>query len=292
MDYQHFLTRWQSISEATKKVVSATERQLARCGDPLLIEQDTALPFTELEWQAFALNTAKLVGVKRLRGGPYASHPTRMAYFMAELLGPDDPNRTDSVIYCLFHDYLEEGDGRNRPALMAFGEAFGSRIDAVQAAVWLSEPQIDLEGIMAASHAPIKHKHLEVVSYIVQIKKALAHNNARALVNTSIMDKIDNLHDLAYITKDPKLSAERKTARLSEKMAIVEFIDQHLAPSCDPQLLDLLRHSVAHKKQELSLPDAQVAAVAAKLSDLHGRYEEELWQNIRAYHQKIGLHSL
>lgn len=292
MDYQKFLARWHFISAATKKVVADTERELARCGDPLLIAKNPALPFTELEWQAFALNTAKLVGVKRLRGGPYASHPTRMAYFMAELLGEHSPDRTDSVIYCLFHDYLEEGDGRNKPALKAFGEAFGTRIDAVQAAVLLSEPQIDYRDIIEDSVVPIKPKHLEVISYIVQIEQALAQNKARALVNTSIMDKIDNLHDLAYILEDSKLTDERKIARLAEKMAIVSCVSYHLAPSCDPGLLAILNATLADKKQELSLPEAQIDAVAATLDGLYSRYHNTLWEKIRGYHQKIGLHSL
>lgn len=292
MNYQDFLARWQTIGKITQQIVAATEQELSRCGDPLLMKQNTALPFTELEWQAFALNTAKLVGVKRLRGGPYASHPTRMAFFMAELLRDDDAHRTDSVIYCLFHDYLEEGDGRNRPALMAFGEAFGTRIDAVRAAVLLSEPQIDCQDIMAASTKPIKPKHLEVISYIVQIEQALATNKARALANTCIMDKIDNLHDLSYILKNPKLSPTRLTARLCEKMAIVACVGRHLGGQCDPQLLDILNDSLADKTAALNLPAGQIDEVAATLDTLYSAYSAPLWDKIRGYQQKIGLHSL
>lgn len=292
MDYQTFLTKWQQISATTRKVVDTTERKLQECKDPLLIPKDATLPFNDLEWQAFTLNTAKLVGVKRLRGGPYASHPTRMAYFLAQFLADSDDARSDSVIYCLFHDYLEEGDGRNKPALMAFGQAFGSRLDAVQAAVLLSEPQIDFNDIIAASAEPIKAKHLEVVSYVIQIEKALSHSNARALVNTCIMDKIDNLHDLAYILKDPKLSPERKASRLSEKMAIMGFIDHHLGSACEPQLLTLLRKSLDHKIQELSLDAPAIRVVGDKLTRLYDQHADTLWHKIAGYHQKIGLHSL
>lgn len=292
MNYQTFLARWQHISTETRKIVDETELQLHLCKDPLLIAKNPKLPFTDLEWQAYALNTAKLVGVKRLRGGPYASHPTRMAYFMAELLPETDADRSDSIIYCLFHDYLEEGDGRNRPALMAFGKAFGSRIDAVRAAVLLSEPQIDYEEIIAPSTTTIKPKHLEIVAYVLQIENALSDGRGRALVNTSIMDKIDNLHDLAYILKDPKLSPERITARLCEKMAIVRFIEQRLGPYCDPKLLDILVSSIAHKKQELALPSSPIDDIFTHVCQLYQNHHQVLWQKIVAYQQKIGLHSL
>lgn len=292
MNYQTFLARWQHISNETRKVVDETERQLHHCKDPLLIAKNPTLPFNDLEWQAYTLNTAKLVGVKRLRGGPYASHPTRMAYFMAELLPESDSDRSDSIIYCLFHDYLEEGDGRNRPALMAFGKAFGSRIDAVQAAVLLSEPQIDYTEIIASSATRIKAKHLEIAAYVIQIEQALSHGRERALANTCIMDKIDNLHDLAYILKDPKLSAARVTARLCEKMAIVGFIEDRLGRYCEPKLLDILQSSIAHKKRELELPSATIEDIQSRVGQLYQDHHQLLWQKIVAYQQKIGLHSL
>lgn len=282
MKYCDFVDRWQEIDEIVNKIILDVEASFSS-GIPLMeLSQKSELPFNELEWRGFCLNTHKLMGVQRMRGGPYSSHPTRMAFFLSEAL-VNSPSRSTSVLYALFHDYLEEGDGRNKVGLKNFTKLFGQYPDVVKAAIYLSEPQLPKDLL------DCKFKHLEVISYIIQIEMCHTRSDYEPLINTSIMDKIDNLHDLSYIIKHKNLSSQRISERLCEKFAIFQLIVEKIGDNCDKILSNLFNEAIEKRKTELNLDKNLIQTYYKTLSKLYNLHHDKIHEQILLYHTKIEL---
>lgn len=282
MLYSDFLKRWEEINQTVAIVVQQLEKCFKSGLSPIEISNSGDLPFNDLEWQGFCLNTYKLLGVSRMRGGPYSTHPTRMAYFLSEAL-KNSEFREKSVLYALFHDYLEEGDGRNTTGIQNFTEVFGDYPDVVKASIFLSEPQIPFAPIQG------KIRHLDVVSYIIQILLLKNYNNFEALTNTSIMDKIDNLHDLSYIIKNKKLDQGKVHDRLCEKIGIFQFIDDKIGHKCDTILSGLLKEALIVKTRDLGLDKTVVDSYYKTLNNLFDENRILFEQKILKYHKSIGI---
>ncbi len=282
MEYSEFYKWLEEIRPVVLAAVEDTERAI-RSGTLLTsLEPHPRLPFRGQAWRAYCQNTAKLIGVKRITGAPYATHPTRMACAMWMLLS-DVQEREHSAIFTLFHDYLEEGDGRTREAVEAFFREFPAAPQAVLSSVILSEPEIDYDAF------PVKRKMMEHVAYVRQIKRAMDHLKGSEFFNAALADKLDNIHDLDYILCNPRYSPEKKRSRLLEKFGYFQFVNVQVGPRANPALHKLLASAIDAISAQHEFTKEEVRRDREVLERLLAEHGPRLDGMIDAYHRDLRL---
>lgn len=282
MKYSEFVTWLDTLRPSVLELVSMSEAQLLKGQAIQDLPRHTQFPFSDKLWRAYNQNTAKLLGVKRITGTPYATHPTRMALMAIQLIA-DGHQKELSAFYTIFHDYLEEGDGRTVEGVAKFRQEFPNCVDAVQCAIYLSEPQIDY------GQFPERQKVLENVAYVRQLAMVWPQLKESAFINASLIDKLDNIHDLDYITCNPTYSPERKNQRLLEKFGYFYFVYATLGQYADPYLGSMLHEAVRTIAASYGFRWEQVEERHQYLRRLYDQYAKDMQRMIREYHQALGM---
>lgn len=275
-----FQEQWRQFQQQALALVTRFETLVEQGLSPREAAANLALPFQGQLAEAFVQNAYKLMGVKRIMGSPYATHPTRMAMIANLLLG-GSVHAERSALFAMFHDYLEEGDGRHAEAVSLFRTEWSGDQTVVEAAIFLSEPVIDF--------TPYPHKKdwVEDVAYVLQITDRMALRPDEALVNASLIDKLDNAHDLVYITENRRYSPEKKMDRLVEKLGYFRFVLEHLGPWAHPRLFAALEESLHRQGIIHQVDQKAVAAMQHKLEGIRQAHGDELRRQIQQYHQTV-----
>lgn len=282
MEYSEFYQWLEHIKPIVLTAVEKTEAALQEGTPVAALQPQAQLPFTGLIWRAYCQNTAKLMGVKRITGAPYATHPTRMAWAVLLLLSHVEEGEP-SALFTLFHDYLEEGDGRNREAVETFRKEFPESPEAVLCAIILSEPEIDYDAF------PVKRKMMEHVAYVRQIQRAMPHLSHPGFFNAALADKLDNIHDLDYILCNPRYSPEKVRSRLLEKFGYFQFVNAQVGPRANPVLQNVLTAAVDTISAQHSFSREEVRQNREHLEELLREYGPRLDPMIDAYHRDLRI---
>lgn len=282
MEYSEFYKWLEGIRPVVLTAVEETEKSLRAGVPPTSLQPQPQLPFTGATWRAYCQNTAKLIGVKRITGAPYATHPTRMAWAVLMLLA-DDEEREHSAIFTLFHDYLEEGDGRNREAVERFIQEFPAAPDAVLSSIILSEPEIDYDAF------PVRRKMMEHVAYVRQIQRAMVHLADASFYNAALADKLDNIHDLDYILCNPRYSPEKVRSRLLEKFGYFQFVNVQVGHRANPALQKLLASAIDTISAQHEFTREEVRHNREHLEELLREHGPRLDPMIDDYHRDLRI---
>lgn len=282
MTYDEFFTRLEALRPKVLDMVRATESALRAGVKPEAISFPEDGTFTPLLWRAYCQNAYKLLGVKRITGTPYATHPTRMALMTMAVLA-ETAHWEKSALFTIFHDYLEEGDGRTAEGVHNFQREYPGRPDAVFCAVVLSEPQIDYE-VFAE-----RRKTMQNVAYVAQLVEWLPRLKDPSYANASLADKLDNIHDLAYITANARYTPEKMAQRLLEKFGYFLFVLTAIGPMADSQLQQLLEEAIWRISARHRFAETAVRAESAHLERLLAAHGAQLKSMIAAYHSRLGL---
>lgn len=287
MIYEDWVKHRRSAEQIIESLVLQAEE--AMVGDSSLINaaksavvaQFSALPFSQRVWEVFFVNTGTLAGVKRIDKRPYATHPTRMAlscYWLA-----NHQLAEDSAVPALLHDYLEESGGISRASIAALNARLPSEPLAIPAAVLLSEPDISYE-ILGSSDEESKLKR---VAYAIQARDALQKGFPVAFANASIVDKLDNLHDLGYLDKESV--PEKRSRKIAQRIAFFQLTLQLIGPQASPKFQRMLADAIKFRTQEFNLETLLCEELDA-LKNIQKRCETTIQNMIGLYHKSIGLH--
>ncbi|MCX6116506.1 MAG: hypothetical protein NT027_03120, partial [Proteobacteria bacterium] len=240
----------------------------------------TDLGFSERIWKFYFINALGLIGVKRMNNIPYATHPTRMAMNCQWLCPPE--HAEDASICALMHDYLEETGGISKISVAKMRENIPNESIAIHAAVFLSEPMIDYLSLGPTSDL----SKLKRVAYVLQAHDILDCHRYPALANASLADKLDNLHDLEYLTK--KSDSELRKRKIAERLAFFSYTLAKIGPFAKGCITEILQEALAHKTSELSREDL-VQEEIASLHSIENRAINLMRQMILDFHQTIDL---
>lgn len=280
MNYPSFVSDLVALRPRVLDLVTKLEMSFSQGATPLEIPPDESLVPHRMIWQALVQNAYKLRGVKRIMGAPYATHPTQMAVMALKVIGMNDLG-IKTALCCVFHDYLEEGDGRCELGVKRFFAEYQGPELAVLSAVILSEPEI----IYAALEG--ERKDLEDVAYIIQLLKAKNHQFFSTLVNASLLDKLDNLHNLEYITQQGRHDPIVKRYKLVKKLACFTFVLQHLGGFADQKLSWLLGEALETVRVENNIPELAIDLAHIQLQECFTVQKFKLDQMIQEYHNAI-----
>lgn len=281
MTYDQFIQRLESLRPKVLDLVRGTEVSLRAGTKPQDIPPPDDAPFSSFLWGAYCQNTYKLLGVRRITGTPYATHPTRMAIMTLAVLKAS-PAREKSALFTIFHDYLEEGDGRTAEGVANFYREYPGQPEAVFCAVVLSEPEIDYEVFSE------RRKTMQNVAYVAQLRVWLPRLD-ESYANASLADKLDNIHDLTYITQNPRYTPEKKMGRLIEKFGYFLFVLTAIGSLADPLLQQLLEEAIWRVSARHHIEPTVVRAESARLERLLASHATQLQDMIVGYHRRIGL---
>jgi hypothetical protein len=253
--------------------------------------------WTPAIWSAFLQNARKLSKVRRIRGGPYAVHPTRMALMATHLLGRQkskihsllDECTEMTTILCLVHDYLEEGGGISRSSFDLFKNELPQQPLAWYGAVALSEPPLD--------YASIDPNHPFVVrdaAYLLQlamILRSLPDTSARrSLANASLLDKLDNLHDFDYITRIH--DEERRNQKLARKIAYYSAALSLARTTASPHISGLMQYAISTRTKSFGLSENQISRAKFQLEEVRKRYAQTIIPAIEETQASLHLSEL
>lgn len=280
MDYPSFVVDLATLRPRVLDLVTKLEASFRQGMTPTQMPFDASFVPSAMLWEALVQNTFKLQGVKRIMGAPYATHPTQMAVMALKIIGIN-PIGEKTALCCLFHDYLEEGDGRCELGVKRFFAEYHGPELGVLSAVMLSEPEITyavLEG---------ERKDLEDVAYVAQLLQAKRHNAFSILVNASLLDKLDNLHDLDYITQNSRHEPIVRRYKLVKKLACFGFVLQQVGAYADPNVAALLEEGLEHVRVENAVPPLAVVLAQAQLEECFTVQHRELDHMIKNYHDAV-----
>lgn len=231
-------------------------------------------------WRAFLANVRKLRGVKRIDGQPYATHPTRMALTIGVALPETDPMRESSIVYALLHDYLEEGDGVACQGIALMQREIPGEWGGVLAGVILSEPMIPYETMIP--------RFGREIAYVAQLQAVLPRLvYATSFANASLVDKLDNLHDLDYITRKKLSSTERMRLRLAAKLAYFKLVADTAGLYASPILHVLLEDAIKARATLFELTKADIEGPLQEMRKLLEMFRNDLMVQIRMFHRSL-----
>ena len=267
----------EGIQESVLRLVEETEAKLAQRAD--LGDLGRSYPdigFSPRIWGVYLATAERLRGVKRIDGRPYTTHPTRMALSSQWVLAGSAAE--DAGVAALLHDYLEEGGGINREGL----DALRRRLPAerVDAAVLLSEPEIAYERLGRASELSL----LRRVAYVVQVEDALANGAPRAFADAALLDKLDNLHDLGYLTRE--LYPERRARKLAQRAAFFKLTGEQVGAYATPTVREILESGLAAKIDEYGIGDEALAQHVVLKQSLE-THREAIRRMIAGFHAQV-----
>lgn len=281
MDYRDYLLKLNSYRRRALDMVADVESRFESGLKPEDLYSKAQSAFSPDVWQAFCLNSFKLLGVERKSGGPYAVHPTRMALVSGDLGLPGHQVKQMQIL-SLFHDYLEESGGRNVAGVDSFRSEYDNA-EGIKSAVFLSEPQISMSGFDAP------HRTLEAVAYSCQLSLTSSRLGP-SYIGVCLLDKLDNLHDLDYVMQNPRLSASRKRSHLIRKFGQTRFVLQEFENKYSSlSAYNLLDRGVHGRSRELGIDEREVLSEASRLRHLRGLYESRMIERIVEYHQSLKL---
>lgn len=283
--YEMWRVAFESVRTRVLKLVVATESAIDVATLAGLRAQHADFRFSDRVWDAYVGNAAKLKGVKRIDRKPYATHPTRMALTCQWVLPRSGDRADDAAVIALLHDYLEEGDGMTPGGVEAMRRRFPREPDAVVAAVLLSEPVIPYEELGPAHELGFWRR----AAYLRQALDALAAGCPGTFADAALADKLDNMHDLSYIERNPKLSGERRHAKLADRLGYFALVEELLRPHATEALAALVREAVTARTRELGGPPASVAQANERLATALDQATPHMRRLIRAYHDAIGI---
>lgn len=251
-----------------------------------IVRRYPEVPFTARVWHVFFANTLRLSGVKRIDRRPYATHPTRMAmscYWFAGAAAPAGAGAADdAATAALLHDYLEESGGISAASYADLRRRLPGEALATAAAVLLSEPEIAYERLGRASELSIMRR----VAYVVQASDALARGAPSALADAALVDKLDNLHDLGYLDKEP--DPARRARKLAQRIAFFELVAERIGPFGDPLVWSMLKAGIVAHIVALGL-DGVVQGERAVLRGRLVEAEAQIRAMTQEYHRRIGV---
>ena len=281
MRYREFLSRLPSYRKKAGEIVEFVEAKYRMGLTPKDLFAEHSFGFKSEVWQAFCQNTHKLLGIKRKSGGPYALHPTRMA-LVAKDFALDDKQSSFTQELCLFHDYLEEGDGRNPEGVAKFRSEFSSP-HGLKAAVFLSEPMIpfvDFDG---------SKRSLDAVAYCCHVAMAMPKLN-NSYLEVSLLDKLDNLHDLDYITENNNASEKDKREHLTMRLGYARLLLTLLeTKAAGLHAYGLLDEGVVAQAKKLRIDTSEVLEEASRLGGLKELYGALMEDRIHKYHKELDV---
>lgn len=285
MGYQKYLTSKDETNAIVQTLVLETIEKLHIDSTEIrreLREKYSFLPFSDRVWDMYFLNTFSLAHVKRKDGRPYATHPTRMA--LLAYLYLDSQSAEEIAVPALLHDYLEETDGISKASVQKMKGMLEAEPLAVKSAILLSEPMIDYEQL--GPH-PL-HPYLKRVSYVLQARNAFRKLPIRELANVSLIDKIDNLHDLGYL--DQNHTAERRNEKLSQRVAFFILVLREIGPFADAIFREVLEQAIQSYMSRYDLTSYCTKEVA-KLDGLITKFEREIGLMTESYHRQLDVDS-
>ena len=286
MTYQEWLKKRNSAEQTIESLVVLTESLVpsshtnTSSDTAAIIQQFKELPFSRRVWQVFFVNTFTLAGVKRIDKRPYATHPTRMA-LSCYWLAPKDLAE-DSAVPALLHDYLEESGGISKVSVAALKKLLPNEPLAVPAAVFLSEPDIPYERLGSED----EESKLKRVAYIIQARDALAQGFPPALANASLVDKLDNLHDLGYLDKET--DPDKKLRKIAQRIAFFQQTLEQIGPFASPNFQSMLSNAIVARTHEFGLKTLLQEELDS-LSKLTARSNDAVRSMVTEFHKRIGL---
>jgi hypothetical protein len=253
--------------------------------------------WTPAIWSAFLQNARKLSKVRRIRGGPYAVHPTRMALMATHLLGRHGPkihSQLDrctemTTILCLVHDYLEEGGGISQSSFDLFKNELPQQPLAWYGAVALSEPPLDYKSI--DPHHPFVVRDAAYLLQLAMILRSLPDTYARSsLANASLLDKLDNLHDFDYITRIR--DEERRNQKLARKIAYYSAALSDAKTAASPHISGLMQHAISARTKSFGLSEDSISRANSRLDEIRKRYAQTIIPAIEEIQASLHLNEL
>lgn len=229
--------------------------------------------------RAFVLNIEKMRGVKRKDGNPYAVHPICVAGIIAQVL-EDTTETRQAIVYALLHDYIEEGEGKNRPAMDELNQDFPQIPQIGEISLLLSEPDFPFKAV-SQDH---DWNMIEGVALVEQFKMKCD----TAMYNSALADKIDNMHGNAYIFSRYK-TPEKIAWKLSKKEAFYRFFLENMKGNGDPRLWQILEHSINTVSAELQIPQDQTKKKLETYFYIQKTFGDVIRENIKLYHQRLGV---
>lgn len=229
--------------------------------------------------RAFVLNIEKMRGVQRKDGNPYAVHPICVAGIIAQVLEDNDETRK-AIVYALLHDYIEEGDGKNRAAMDELNRDFPQIPQIGEISLLLSEPEFSFKEVSK----DYDWNMIEGVALVEQFKMKC---NA-PMYNSAWADKIDNMHSNTYIFTQYNTS-EKITWKLSKKEAFYRFFLENMKGNGDERLWQILEHSINTVSAELQIPKNQTQTKLETYFYIQKTLGDVIREKIKLYHQKLGI---
>jgi hypothetical protein len=291
-EYLRFRERRSFIEAEACRIVKIVEQGELEHLEALEDELCSKYSWTPLVWQAFLQNTRKLRHVKRISGGPYSVHPTRMALTASEILtmqspqGNVSPSFEKTLILALTHDYLEEGDGISPLSVQRIRDELPGQPWAWYGAVVLTEPQLNYNSMDRRNEFRIKD-----AAYITQMDFVLKNEPnstlAQALANASLLDKLDNLHDLSYITS--KHVGEKRDLKLARKFAFFSRVLEAMESYADSALVELLRSALLVRLEDLGVDAVHLDEALAQIDHCKSEYSQIIINGIRETHKELSL---
>jgi hypothetical protein len=286
MSYQEWIKNRDSSEQHVEDLVRLTEviaqvsgTEVSTAKSEVLVKFDW-LPFSPRVWQVYFANTLALAGVKRIDKRPYATHPTRMA-LSCYWLAPRDLAE-DSAVPALLHDYLEESGGISAASIAALKNILPHESLAVPAAVYLSEPDIAYNTLGSEE----EESKLKRVAYLIQASDALKKGYPPALVNASIVDKLDNLHDLGYLNNVSDL--EKRLRKIAQRIAFFQQTLEHIGPFASASFQTMLKTAIVARTQEFGV-EKLLQEELSSLTEHTDRSKETIKNMVGAFHKRIGL---
>lgn len=229
--------------------------------------------------RAFILNIEKMRSVKRKDGHPYALHPIRVASIVAKVL-EGDTDAKESIIYALLHDYIEEGDGKNREAIDVLNRDFPHIENMGEKSLLLSEPEFPFKEISQ----DYDWNMIELVAFVQQLKMI----DNKAMMNAAFADKIDNMHDNAYIFEKYKTS-EKIEWKLSKKEGFYRYYLENMGGKADERLWKILELSIDAVSKDLKIPQKRSQKKLETYRHIQKHFADPIQEQIKAYHRKLDI---
>ncbi len=157
---------------------------------------------------------------------------------------------------------------------------------AVLGAVVLSEPLVDYAQFHNGSDGDL-HQWRRV-AYIVQAVGAVRTLEERSFANAAMIDKLDNLHDLAYLSQ-VRQTPEQLHRRLARRLGYFNVVHAELLPWASPEVATLLAAATAARQQEFGVPAALVQEAEAELRSRLALRRHVLADMITAYQRHLGV---
>jgi hypothetical protein len=186
----------------------------------------------------------------------------------------------DSAAPALLHDYLEESGGISLESIALLRKRLPNEPLAVPAAVFLSEPLIAYEKL----GSPDDRSKLKRVAYIIQARDALRRGFPQALANASVVDKLDNLHDLGYLDKET--SPLKKSLKTAQRIAFFKLTLLEIGPHASPKFSSVLADAIIARAREFKI-ETLVSAELESLVSMMEQTESAIEDMIVHYHKNI-----